>query len=253
MDEEVNEFEMENKRLSNERFKEVLNFLKWAIGTAGIAIVTLIIDTGFKDRTAAIQEMQAYDEYVDEIIKADNIEVRWKLAEYFSLVTPSSKLRERWTEYKDSISDDYQKYQNLKLQQIELSRLKNEGDDSVSTAASAELNGVIFQLSQFTSSLGSSSNSTEEALKFEDEGFQHLLDKDVDNAIQAFINSDRSYSGFHNAFEISRLLREYRGSLIDEDSDSWISVYTTILQDLSWKMPEYYRIKLQEILDNDSR
>jgi hypothetical protein len=64
---------------------KVIDLIKWSISSVAIVLVTLIIDTGFRERSTGIQEMQVYDKYVDIILKADNIEQRWKLCEYFSI------------------------------------------------------------------------------------------------------------------------------------------------------------------------
>lgn len=86
---------------------KTIDLIKWFIGSVVIVVVTLIIDTGFKEREAGIKEMEVYDKYVSIILTADNIEQRWNLCQYFSIVTPTERLRERWQVYKDSISDDY--------------------------------------------------------------------------------------------------------------------------------------------------
>lgn len=96
--------------MNYEKFKFLIELAKWFIGSVVLVIVTVIIDKGFKERSAGIQEMQAYDKYVDIILEADNIEERWKLSEYFAIVTPTDRLRERWVAYKDSIEEDYRKF-----------------------------------------------------------------------------------------------------------------------------------------------
>lgn len=94
-------------KIFNNMQDKTIDLIKWFIGSVVIVVVTLIIDTGFKEREAGIKEMEVYDKYVSIILTADNIEQRWNLCQYFSIVTPTERLRERWQVYKDSISDDY--------------------------------------------------------------------------------------------------------------------------------------------------
>src|SRR6478735_1180004 len=90
-----------------EKTKLYFELLKWFMGSVVIVIITTIIVSSYKERTIGIQEMQAFDKYVETILKADNIEDRWKLSDFFSTVTPSDRLRNRWIEYKTKISPDY--------------------------------------------------------------------------------------------------------------------------------------------------
>jgi hypothetical protein len=63
----------EGKTFNIQNYKFGIELFKWFIGSVAIVVMTLIIDKGFKERTAGIQEMQAYDKYVEVILKADNI------------------------------------------------------------------------------------------------------------------------------------------------------------------------------------
>ena len=94
---------MDENEIKFEKYKFNVELLKWFIGSVVLVVATIIIDRGYRERTAGIQEMEVYDKYVDVILKADNIEERWKLTEYFSVVTPTERLRERWILYRDTI------------------------------------------------------------------------------------------------------------------------------------------------------
>lgn len=73
--------------------------------------------------------MQAFDKYVEIILRADNIEERWKLSEFFSTVTPTDRLREKWIEYKTLIHNDYDTFKQLKSKETllkeEFSKVKS--------------------------------------------------------------------------------------------------------------------------------
>ena len=118
--------DLKEKEFKFEKYKFKAELFKWFIGSVALVIITVIIDKGFKERTAGIQEMQAYDKYVEVILKANNIEERWKLSKYFSIVTPTERLRQRWTAYKDSIKGEYLEFKALKETEFELIRQKND-------------------------------------------------------------------------------------------------------------------------------
>lgn len=118
---------LNDKVLKFEKYKYNISLIKWVIGSVVLVVVALIIDNGFKERTAGIQEMQAFDKYVEVILKADNIEERWKLSEFFSTVTPTERLRLRWITYKNLISNDYETFKKLKQTEFELTeKIKEE-------------------------------------------------------------------------------------------------------------------------------
>lgn len=108
------------KSVSKENADRIIEFSKWYIVSVAIVFAAKTIEAGFSERETGIKEMQVYDKYVVTILEADNIEARWKLAEYFSTVTPTERLRERWIQYKNSISEDFKKFQELQTKENEL-------------------------------------------------------------------------------------------------------------------------------------
>lgn len=110
---------------NNEKLKLIIDLAKWFVSSVVIVIVTMIIDRNFKERNTGLEEMKAFDNYVDHILKADNIEERWKLCEFFSTVTPTERLRDRWMVYRDTISDDYARFLDLKEEERRLTRLQD--------------------------------------------------------------------------------------------------------------------------------
>jgi hypothetical protein len=104
-------------QIGNESLAKILEFSKWYMVSVAVVFSAKTIETGFSERETGIKEMQVYDKYVTTILEADNIEARWKLAEYFSTVTPTDRLRERWIAYKELIKDDYQKFKDLDSQE----------------------------------------------------------------------------------------------------------------------------------------
>ena len=107
--------------LSFEKYKFKVELFKWLIGSVALVIMTTIIDWGFKDRAAGLQEIQQYDKYATELIVLNNDPVRKRmLAQFFSKVTPSEKLRDGWKEYYKEVNAEY----NLFLQKDSLAKDK---------------------------------------------------------------------------------------------------------------------------------
>ncbi len=71
--------------------EKYIELFKWFISSVVIVSVTLIVDTGFKDRETGIEEIKVYNQYVDIILNAEDIEQRWRLVEYFATVTPTER------------------------------------------------------------------------------------------------------------------------------------------------------------------
>jgi gamma-glutamyltranspeptidase len=84
------------------------------------------------------------------------------------------------------------------------------------------------------------------AKQFEEEGFSYLLNKDVDNAIISFTKSENSYNGYHMVYDIAIYLNKKRDQLSIDNIENWKSVYSVILSKYNWKIPEKYKLKLQE-------
>ena len=196
--------------------ENIIELIKWFIGSVVIVVTTLIIDTGFREREAGVKEMEVYDKYVDIILKADNIEQRWKLCEYFSIVTPTERLRTRWQAYKDSIQDDY------------LSWKKTQSDTTETNINNTSLLGV---------------DKASNARNLEKRGFESLLDKDVEESIILFRQSEDSYNGYHNCYEISNYLIRNKSELKNVDSPLWNELYKKIITDWSWGLSNEYKQK----------
>lgn len=236
----------EEKAFNFEKYKFIIELVKWFIGSVALVVITIIIDKGFKERSAGIQEMQAYDKYVEVILKADNIEERWKLAEYFSTVTPTERLRVRWIAYKDSINTDYLKFKKLKEAELELQNQKNATLTSGPISETDQkLNQIQRQLAPFETKL-IKSNSFNSAGEWEAKGFQYLLNHDVENAISAFRTSENTSNAYHQVYEIARYLSENKTKLTDSNSEFWKTANRKIVTDFSWGMPAQIKNKLLE-------
>ena len=90
-------------------------------------------------------------------------------------------------------------------------------------------------------------NNMEQAQIFELQGFNFLLDKDVNNAITAFRKSENSYNSFHMVYDLASYLNINKSKLITEDPTLWRQTYLEILKNYSWKMPTEIKSKLTEL------
>ena len=237
---------LEQRTLALEKLKFRTDIFKWAISSVVIVIATFVIDHGLKERTAGIQEMQAFEKYVEVILKADNIEARWKLSEYFAVVTPTPRLRDRWQAYQDLIRADYKAFKALKEKEIQLQNATFAQDSSTQTVK--KLLEVQQQLAPYEKRLASTEVSpAETAQQFEEEGYSYLAQKDVTHAIIAFRKSEAASNGYNSSYDIAKYLNKHKATLANKNSGAWNTALKTIATDYSWKMPEETKTKLLEV------
>lgn len=122
-----------------EKFKYKVELFKWLIGSVALVVMTAIIDWGFKDRAAGLQEIQQYDKYATELIVLNNDPVKKRmLAQFFSKVTPSEKLRDGWEKYFKEVDLEYKAF--LTKDSLAQARLKElMGKDSSALSISLKL------------------------------------------------------------------------------------------------------------------
>ena len=51
-----------------QKMKLIFDVAKWLIGSVALVIVTMVIDYGFRDRAAGVEEVKQYDRYVLSLI-----------------------------------------------------------------------------------------------------------------------------------------------------------------------------------------
>lgn len=90
----------------------------------------------------------------------------------------------------------------------------------------------------------------DEAADWELKGFEFLVSKDADAALEAFANAEKLWPSYHNVTEIRRLLNDNRAALVaapkEGKSPAWTSVYQTLITKYSWGMPADVKNKLTE-------
>lgn len=251
---------VEEKKLEFEKYKSKIELYKWLIGSVALVLVTTVIDYGFRDRSAGLQEIQQYDKYITNLIVLNKEPGQKRmLAQFFANVTPSDKLKNGWLKYYQEVDKEYQAYITPILKNDSIIRKEYNfiltNFDSSSTFQKKQLDLLKTQIEDNkriinpdiilpSNTLIKDYNS---AIDWESKGFSFLFNKDIDNAILAFKSSENAYNSFHQVYEISRYLAENRSHLKDSNTEFWKTTYNKIAKDFSWKMSPEVKEKLLEI------
>lgn len=92
-------------------------------------------------------------------------------------------------------------------------------------------------------------NEPTTAIEWENAGFKYLLSKDIDNALNAFTESEKIWPIYHNVAEIRALLNKEKMNLKAEDAIEWKHVYKKILSEYSWGVPYNIRQQMQSFVE----
>lgn len=264
----------ETANIEFEKYKLKMNLFKWVLGTFAITIITLIINWGFKDRAVGMDEISQYDRYATELIVLNDNPVKKRmLAQFFAHVTPSTKLRDGWNQYYTEVDKEYEQFMSEtnadknrlnQLQKIDTAKLSNAQKNEIKVLEpivqqkESIINAPLLvpqTSSNYYSNIKTiiplkfaktNTKRLDLAKQFEEEGFSYLLNKDVDNAIISFTKSENSYNGYHMVYDIAIYLNKKRDQLSIDNIENWKSVYSVILSKYNWKIPEKYKLKLQE-------
>jgi tetratricopeptide (TPR) repeat protein len=81
----------------------------------------------------------------------------------------------------------------------------------------------------------------DEAAAFERAGFEAILERRLDDAIEAFERARAVWPDYHNVDEIAAYLSEVRATEAPLDAASWAAIDRIILTRYSWGMPAHLR------------
>jgi hypothetical protein len=242
-----------------EKTKYWIELAKWIVGTAGLSIITLIINTGFTDRQHGLDEMKFYDKYVSEII-VNNKEPykRYYLAQFYSCVNVTDEIREGWERYRVIIYPEYK--QDSTRREHEYSRTSREADslnaqienirsDTSKNKDDKKLKILTDEYFQKIETIKNLNNiregkfnivlpQTKSAAVLEGEGFTAIINKDVEAAITAFESLEAAFPKYHSAFEIGNYLKTNRTKLADKNSTEWKAVIKFIVENYSIGMSD---------------
>jgi hypothetical protein len=246
----------ESSDRSFERLKFWVDLAKWFLVSIVLVVITMVIDTGLKDRTQGINEISAYDKYVTDLVVLNKeVGPRRLLAQYFANVTPSDKLRERWKDYYVEVNKEYQLIaahdSSLARKQHELLLKKN-----LTRTDSVQLEEIDLKRSKYDQQLNAPVTPIDATVErpadpstasaWEAKGIDHLARRDVAAAVHAFQNAEASYNGYHSSYEIARYLKQQAPLLTGPDSaQAWQGAIKHINTNLSWGMPRDKKMLLE--------
>ena len=227
--------------------KNLVDLFKWFINTVVIVLLTFFLTWVLDERKQGIEEIKIYNTYVELITKVDGLAERRLLAEFFSNVSVSPKLKEGWVDYYNILNRQYLEELNRQDSIInQINKFNNERNSELEYAISIknkiEKVGLVSPIIKEDKEI-----DIESALKYELEGFNFLLDRNIKDAILSFSFSEKSYNSFHQVYEIGNYLSKKNKSGILMDDDFWNSLYLDLLKDYSWKMPASIKTELEKI------
>lgn len=238
-------------KLEGEKLTTYLDFTKWIVVSVALVIIANVIDASFKDRAAAINEMQQYDKYVSLITPGDKLADKRRLAQYFKIVTPAKELRARWNAYYDTLDIEYRdslvRAKKLTDSLIILNMIDTTNKSRPDVAQKIktigqQLDNINYQITPTIKTDHS------EAAKYEMLGFDALFQRNLDNAIDAFNNSEQRYHGYHGVYDIWFYLRSHREKLASPSNETaWKQAYKDILKRFPWGMPDDVKQKLEDL------
>ncbi|CAL67607.1 hypothetical protein [Christiangramia forsetii] len=100
---------------------------------------------------------------------------------------------------------------------------------------------------QFQNNKVGSDGLEKQAARLEKQALEHLMDKEIDKAIQDLEECERIFPQYHSVYEILRLLKQNRQELADKNSLKWKELYNGILKNFAWRLPESIKAELQSL------
>jgi tetratricopeptide (TPR) repeat protein len=108
------------------------------------------------------------------------------------------------------------------------------------------LNPELGKASPIVEQKGTTVQNPNTANGWETLGFDYILDKEVNKAIEAFSHAEKIWPDYHNVSEIRKLLIQNRGELEQAASPKWKEIYQKVTTRFSWGMPSDVRNKMQK-------
>lgn len=139
----------------------------------------------------------------------------------------------------NKIINDYSKYSDLLLI---LDGLENSSSQNLEELKSR----LNLNFNQPISYQKSTSKDINTAKFKENSGFQSLISKNLNEAINFFIEAENAYNGYNQVYEISRYLKTKMG---DENKNDqfWIDIYKKILKDFNYNLPPSIKSDLERL------
>jgi hypothetical protein len=115
-------------KISDDRLKIIIDFVKWFVVSVVLAIASTVINSRIQDREISLKELDKNDDYLVYIMKNDSLNQRLELAEYFSRVLVSERIRQRWEAYRDFLKEQKSslRSQTDSLEKLLVKLMKND-------------------------------------------------------------------------------------------------------------------------------
>lgn len=227
-----------------------ISLIQWFINTVVIGLLTFFFTWVLDERKQGVEEIKVYNTYVELVTQVDGLAERRLLAEFFSNVTVSSKLKEGWQDYYEVLDRQYKNEiakQDSIITEIDTSTILGQErlENAIYVKNKIQNTGLTSPIVQ-----KADISNYEVALQKELEGFQYLLNQNLDDAIIAFSKAEKSYNSFHQVYEIELFLKQIKKSGATKDDEFWNFIYRELLRKYSWKMPVEIKSELQKLTKN---
>ncbi len=214
-----------------------IDLIKWFVNTVIIGLLTFFFTWLLDERKQGLEEIKVYTTYVELVTNADNLPERRLLAQFFSHVTVSKKLKEGWQDYYEVLDKEFKDYlakENSVIQNTDSTTLEGKIKIEKARKTIEEFKSTGFD----TPIIQAKPIKNEKiASEKEFEGFSLLLEKNLDDAIIAFGQSEDAYPSYHQVYEIEKYLIEKSRSTHVRDNKFWNSIYAELVKNYNWKMP----------------
>ncbi|MDH4472467.1 MAG: hypothetical protein QE487_07645 [Fluviicola sp.] len=207
---------MNNKKLIF-RLLPIIGLTSIIVGYIYIMITGMRLDTDLKAKESELAEKQAACDNLDRLIAKKNEAYRLLQETNESVVEIASQNSPGSASEIDSV---------IEINQQEIYNLEKETTLSFTVTPRKE-------------------RDLDKAKEWEEKGFSFLKEKNIEQAIDAFKNSENAYNGFHNVYDITLYLEKNKAKLADPNSEEWEILYAKMVSDFSYKMPQHIKTDLR--------
>ncbi|TRO65517.1 hypothetical protein [Christiangramia sabulilitoris] len=126
--------------------------------------------------------------------------------------------------------------------------VQGQGPGSIDILQAEEEVDKSIQL-QFQNNKVGSSGVAQRAAQLEKQALESLMNKEVEEAIEYLRECEIIYPQYHSVYEVLQLLKQNRRELAEKNSPKWQELYSEILKNFSWRLPESIRAELKALAD----
>jgi len=143
----------ESNELKEKKLAIWIGFAKFFLGTFILGLTATYINSQIQSREIELKEMERLGQFINHALE-EKVGVRLRFSQYFSTVTRSDILRERWKEYNQLVEKEY-KETTAKKEKKEAIERELEESQRKGKEVGEELNNVRRQIIQLENELKS--------------------------------------------------------------------------------------------------